>query len=73
MKTYDHSDALRDQKFVRSPLFAGIVRVPAWLPILLNMRIDFLNPCAKIFNIVNINFKIWRYTHICQHGARSNT
>lgn len=54
MKTYDHSDAFREQKFVRSSLFVGIVRVPARCPILLNMRIDFLNPYAKIFNIVNI-------------------
>lgn len=73
MKTYDHSNAFKDQNFVRSSLFVVIMRVPARLTILLNMRIDFLNPYAKIFNIVNIKFKIWRYTHICQHGARSNT
>lgn len=54
MKTYDHSNAFKDQNFVRSSLFVVIMRVPAWLPILLNMRIDFLNPYAKIFNIVNI-------------------
>lgn len=54
MKTYDRSNAFKDQNFVRSSLFAGIVRVPARFPILLNMRIDFLNPYAKIFNIVNI-------------------
>lgn len=32
MKTYDHSDSFRERKFVRSSLFAGIVRVPGSAP-----------------------------------------